>query len=123
MTDEHPAETLTECEAGDVLRLTMEDGETYTVHLVDAVQHAPPDYSKGSVSVSIELDTDEHAVPEDFPTCSGHLRARTRSSLRTSAWEDLTLSLWDPVVDESGHVEEDEWRTLGTVSSLEIAED
>lgn len=127
MSDQAPAETLTECEAGDELQLTLDSGDTYRVYIVDSVDHAEADgYTKGSVSTSVELDTDEHEVPtEEHPTESGDLHARTTSRHKHRAeWGDLSLGLWDPIVsdDDPTHAVEDRWRTLGTVTDIDVVE-
>lgn len=122
--DTHPAAALTECEVGDELRLTMDDGTTYRVGIVDTVDYEPADgYSKGSVWTSVELDTDEHTVPSDeLPNESGDLNAFTKTRREGSGWDDLMLSVWDPKVDPDGHVQEDRWRPIGAVSALANAD-
>ena len=116
---EEVREELSECSAGDVLRLTTDDGESYKVHIVDSVDYVPADgYGAGHLSTSLELDTEEHAVPEEFDTCSVHLHA----SQSTRSWQDVTIAVWEPEVDETGLITEDHYRSLGTVVKVEVVE-
>jgi len=120
MSDEAPGAVLAESAVGDVLRATTEDGEEYLVHLVDAVQRNEEyQYGGGGVWVSGEFDTEEHEVPTDeLPTESAWLRADQST---TGRWEDMTLTVWDPVTDGSLIVEDKE-RVLGTVEGLTVEE-
>jgi len=115
---ERVREDLGACNAGDVLRLTTDDGEAYKAHVVDSVDYIPGGSGEGHLSTSLELDTEEHAVPEDFDTCSVSLHA----SETYTEWRDVTIAVWEPEVDESGHITEDHYRSLGTVTDVEVVE-
>jgi len=72
------------------------------------------------VWVSGELDTEEHEVPTDeLPTESVWLRA---SQTRSGRWEDMALTVWDPVVEDDGLIVEDNETVLGTVEDLTMEE-
>jgi hypothetical protein len=115
---EQVREDLGACNPGDVLRLTTDDGETYKVHVVDSVDYITGGAGDGHLSTSLELDTEEHAVPEDFDTCSVHLHA----SETYTEWRDVTIANWEPVVDEDNVITEDKYRDLGTVTDVEVVE-
>lgn len=122
MTDDVPdvVTDLRDAGSGSYVRVTTDDGEEYTLYLVD-VEYIPyGDHEYGHFRAIIELDADVHDVPGEYPSESGSILSGTDYS---GEWRDVSLSVWDPEVDDDDYVIEDDYLGLGMIVSVEKIDD
>jgi hypothetical protein len=115
--------TLRELSGDERLRLLVDDDE-YFVYLAGSVLYEAPDqYGAGSLTASIEFNTEAHEVRTDeIPSQTGEIAAHNDYS---GHWEDTTLKVWNPVEDpdEPGLVTDHEWITLGTIQYVDVLDE
>lgn len=122
MDERELREALRSASRGDGLQITVE-GDVFSVTITGPITYEEPDsYGAGYLSASVELDTDEHDVPTDFPSETGEIATSTNV---TGQWEVLKFSIWEPVMDDDDPelIVDDEWITVGTVEKLEVLDD
>lgn len=114
-------EQLRSLDNGTVIDVTTDDGETHRVFTVDKPEYEEPDeYGSGWLSVHIEVDTETHEVlTEIYPTESGDISAS--NEYISMEWERPTLTIWDPVVEDT-EIIEDDWKSLGWVTDVEVVD-
>lgn len=103
---------LGDLQHGDSFTFTADGREFHATVTGEAFLATPNNTETGELEVQFEIGD----LPDDIPTETGVITARTT---RAGEWTGPAAAFWDPTIDDSGKVIQQDWKPIGTVTNIE----